>query len=285
MEEKICGIYCIENLANGKKYVGLSIDINRRWSCHISKLDNNCHINKHLQSAWNNYGKDNFKFNIIEICNKDIINEREIYWIDKLEAFKNGYNNTIGGEGTFGYKLSKAHKAIISESLRHRKISDKTREKYSNHMISQFNDELFLKAYHKSMDSRKTPINAYNSNCELISTYPDIHSAAKDLNVEATNICKVLKHIFKTCGGYTFTYLDEQLSKEALSQRFIIERCKNKRSSRHNHISLIDNNGNIIKEYENARIASDELHVDNSSIIKVCKGKLKQTGGFIFKYA
>lgn len=26
-EEKICGIYCIENIINGKKYIGQSINI------------------------------------------------------------------------------------------------------------------------------------------------------------------------------------------------------------------------------------------------------------------
>ena len=32
MKEKLCGVYCIENILNNKKYIGISRDINRRWS-------------------------------------------------------------------------------------------------------------------------------------------------------------------------------------------------------------------------------------------------------------
>ncbi len=38
--EKVCGIYCIENKVNGKKYVGQSIDIYKRWKQHRNELNN-----------------------------------------------------------------------------------------------------------------------------------------------------------------------------------------------------------------------------------------------------
>jgi predicted GIY-YIG superfamily endonuclease len=38
--KKICGIYCIENLVNSKKYIGQSKDINRRWKEHKNQLNN-----------------------------------------------------------------------------------------------------------------------------------------------------------------------------------------------------------------------------------------------------
>jgi group I intron endonuclease len=50
--------------------------------------------------AISKYGADNFKFRVIEECNDDKVNERETYWIQKLEENgKNGYNITLGGEG------------------------------------------------------------------------------------------------------------------------------------------------------------------------------------------
>ena len=103
--------------------------------------------------------------------------------------------------------------------------------------------------------------------------------------MEATNICKVLKGKHKKCGGYTFTYATENITKEELANRFIVEHSKNIHSSKYNYINLLDNDGTIIKTYQNAKIAADELGLDNSTIVKVCKGKLKQTKGYKFGYA
>ena len=43
--DKICGIYCIENLVNKKKYIGQSIDISARFKKHKNLLCNNKHNN------------------------------------------------------------------------------------------------------------------------------------------------------------------------------------------------------------------------------------------------
>jgi hypothetical protein len=40
------------------------------------------------------YGRENFSFQILEECSEDKLAEREIYWINKLNTYKNGYNET-----------------------------------------------------------------------------------------------------------------------------------------------------------------------------------------------
>lgn len=92
-----CGIYCITNLLNGKQYVGQSIHIEQRFKEHCQK-NAKLIIDKAIQK----YGKSNFTFEILEECPNefDILNEKEIYWIEKLGTFNNQhhYNYTKGGK-------------------------------------------------------------------------------------------------------------------------------------------------------------------------------------------
>jgi GIY-YIG catalytic domain len=60
------GIYKIINEATGKYYVGSSKNIPRRWKKHLAMLNGKYHANKHLQSSWIKYGKEQFKFLVVE---------------------------------------------------------------------------------------------------------------------------------------------------------------------------------------------------------------------------
>lgn len=95
------GIYKIENKVNGKVYIGQSIDIDKRRKQHLGDLNNGIHHNKHLQSAWDKYGEENFTFKVVEECEVENLNQKEIYWIDSYDSYinKNGYNLTLGGDG------------------------------------------------------------------------------------------------------------------------------------------------------------------------------------------
>ena len=116
-EEKISGIYCIENTKNHKKYIGQSIDIYQRWYAHKSKLNMNKHHSHHLQQAWNKYGDNCFIFYIIESCDESLLNEREIYWIKYYNTYFDGYNETFGGEG-YARQTRKVYQYLLSGELR-----------------------------------------------------------------------------------------------------------------------------------------------------------------------
>jgi len=77
------GIYRITNNANGKFYIGSSLFCEQRKKTHFSKLKHNYSDNKHLQSAWNKYGAENFTFEVIAQLPDDISNEK----IAKIEAY------------------------------------------------------------------------------------------------------------------------------------------------------------------------------------------------------
>jgi group I intron endonuclease len=65
---------------------------------------NNRHWNVHLQRSCNKYGYENFKFYILEICDRNLLDELETYYI-KLYNTKDkelGFNLTDGGKGVRG---------------------------------------------------------------------------------------------------------------------------------------------------------------------------------------
>ena len=100
------GIYGIINKVNNLIYIGESNNIERRWDEHIDELNNNTHYNYKLQTTWNTYGKDNFRFEILEeIQNIDNSSYKTtmqlIYvegkYINQYDSIANGYNieNTV----------------------------------------------------------------------------------------------------------------------------------------------------------------------------------------------
>lgn len=121
----MCGIYLIQNLINGKCYIGQSIDIYTRWRRHKNP---NTWVEKDypLYRAFQKYGLNNFKFEILEECAPKELNEKEIYYIEKYNSFFEGYNQTLGsssGTNGCGLKLSKQEVLKIIDLLQH---SDKT---------------------------------------------------------------------------------------------------------------------------------------------------------------
>lgn len=95
------GIYKIINLQNNKYYVGSTKDFSRRKQTHFSKLKNNNHPNKHLQSSYNKYGFDNFKFEIIEYVDEKLLLDAEQLHIDNSPK-EIVYNKTfIAGAGGY----------------------------------------------------------------------------------------------------------------------------------------------------------------------------------------
>lgn len=131
MVNRMTGIYCIENQINGKKYVGQAINIEKRWKQHKQKLKNDSHYNEHLQRSWNYYGESAFSFYVLELCDEESLNDREIYYIKALNAFENGYNMTLGGEGTRGYLHTEEHKKYMHNMFVGKVFSESTRLKMS----------------------------------------------------------------------------------------------------------------------------------------------------------
>lgn len=94
------GIYKIENLINGHKYIGQSNNIVKRWGAEKRVAFNEADPRYYypISRALRKYGIENFSFEIIEECAEEQLNERERYWVAYYDSFYNGYNQTLGGD-------------------------------------------------------------------------------------------------------------------------------------------------------------------------------------------
>ena len=77
-------IYKIRNVINDKFYVGSTVDSRKRFWAHRKALRLGTHDCVHLQRAWNKYGEDCFKFEIVEqLDSRDDLYPAEQKWLDE----------------------------------------------------------------------------------------------------------------------------------------------------------------------------------------------------------
>ena len=76
------GIYKYTNIINGKSYIGQSTDIRKRHKNHRNFAKNNI-LTAYIDAEIAKYGIENFQFEILEECDKELLDEREQYYIKK----------------------------------------------------------------------------------------------------------------------------------------------------------------------------------------------------------
>lgn len=125
-------IYLTTNLVNGKIYIGQ----------HISESFDKYYkgSGKLIVSAFQKYGKSNFKCEILCECDSlDDLNEKEKFFIEKYNSTdrKIGYNIRAGGNNSL---WSDEIKHQISESAKGRAFSEETRKRMSASKIGNKNN-------------------------------------------------------------------------------------------------------------------------------------------------
>ena len=107
-------IYKAVNQVNGKVYIGFDSNWPNRVNIHRSSSKKQDYK---FYRAIRKYGWDNFKWDII-YQSKDknhTLKVMEKYFIEQYDSFNNGYNSTLGGDGTLGLILSEESRKKISE--------------------------------------------------------------------------------------------------------------------------------------------------------------------------
>ena len=120
------GIYKITNTINNKCYIGKS-EYKKKKRLNEHKLGR--HSNEHLQRSIQKYGIENFTFEILEECSKEMCGQRERYWIEYYKSYEPefGYNKTMGNEYEFGIQFNEETHKKLSKSMTGRKDSEYTK--------------------------------------------------------------------------------------------------------------------------------------------------------------
>jgi group I intron endonuclease len=186
------GIYIIK--CYNKLYVGSSVNIYHRLKRHLSDLIRKKHQNNYLQNTFNKYKIDNFYFNVIEECPKEILKIREKYYIDKLNPILNLERNPI--ERIFSKKSIDQIKSTLIEG-------------YKSGKIKSYSEK---KVYRYTLDG--VYIDSYNS-CT---------KAAFALNLSSKKISAAANGTILSSGKYIWSYVKKDyIEKPVNNNKFVGE--------------------------------------------------------------
>ena len=257
------GIYLITNLLTGEKYVGQSTHIEQRWEEHRF-LNKPSLIHKMIEQ----YGIDNFKFEVIEECPVDALNEREIYWIKYYNSFENGYNLTRGGKG-FYYNIEDIYQDYLQTQN-----MNKTANNVGCH-VNTIRNILRIYGINKSECQQAKPVEKIDIKTKkVVNTYLSLSEAAESMGVTLNAIKKAANGESETSCGYYWQYVGDN---KTFNDNKVIKSWKVK-------VRQLSLNGDIIAEYDSAANAARALGKDSknggSQISAVCSGRKKTAYGF-----
>ena len=99
------GVFQIKNILNNKVLLGSSQNLEGIWNSNRFQLASGMHRNKNLQKDWNEFGPENFIFEILEIIKEkeephfnldDELTLIEEIWLEKIKPCgENGYNDNL----------------------------------------------------------------------------------------------------------------------------------------------------------------------------------------------
>lgn len=230
-------VYCHVS-PSGKKYVGISLDPEKRWNGGRGYIKN-----YRFWRAIKKYGWDNFQHLIIATnLSKDEAVALEIQLVAdwRLTDFNYGYNLRNGGDGSFSEEsrnLMSKRRMGNTNSLGRKhpdemkqRISNSLIEYYSTHpspmlgkkhspeTIARLKEREFSEETRRKMSESHWDVSGANNpsaksvrqlsmDGEPIREYPYATVAAKELNIDLSSIIKCCRGKNKSCGGYRWEYI------------------------------------------------------------------------------
>lgn len=273
-------VYSITSPSN-KVYVGITLTTPKnRFREHIafSKRGNS---NRKISNAFRKYGPDNLKLSTLEILEHDVkeelykaLCEREKFHIHNLDTFINGYNCTLGGEGTVGLVgelnqfYGKKHKPETIQRLRElasvRKHTEETKRKISEAGKGRVHSKESIEKM-KQRKERKQVI------ClDTKETFDSITDCSNYFKITRSDIRKVCEGKRITAHGMKFRYVIDGVIQE-------VQEPENKRIKR---IKCVQTN----KTYDSITECCADLGVRHQHVSAILRGRQKTTKGYSFIY-
>ncbi len=306
-ENKNCGIYCLTNVVNGKMYIGQSTELHRRKRLFF-KFDVWKYAGECINKARKKYNSPEYwKYEILAYCSPDELNKKEEEYIYLYNTcnLKLGYNLTIGGEATRGYKVTDETKKKISEAITGMFAGEKnsfygkhhteeTKKKIRQKLTGKYKGIPVSEERHKKMietaQSYKIAILQIDIETrEIIREWKSATDIKNELGFDNSRIGKVCKKILKTAHGYLWRYKDDfdideiiNYSTEPIKRDPIS--YKKSADKRKKPVVQLDKEGNFVKEWESSKEASEYLNVSRTQINGCCCGRFVSCGGYIWVY-
>ena len=215
----IC-IYKIENIITNDFYIGSTVNYSKRIATHKNALCKNKHHSIILQRAYNKYGKDFFKYTVLEICTKDQLKEKEMHYLTELKPVYNISKDAIAPMRfrKHSEETKLKFKSIIRpKGLKRKPWSLEQREKILKSRVGKTRSEEFkikqsVNAINKNLNKYLLPFIEKRKR-KIIDSNNIIHNSmlecAKYHNISAATVCDILKGKHKqTRNKVSFKYYE-----------------------------------------------------------------------------
>ena len=300
-EEIKSGIYCWTCKANGKRYIGKSINLRERRATFLRFSEP--YAGEHINRARNKFNDAAFwMYSIIEYCDPAQLNESEKSAINQHNVFNKeiGYNLTLGGDGGFG-TISTRRKAVKQYTIdgtfvREWDCITDAANYYGCDSVGVISSCCKGEAmtslgfqWRYADDDRpvepleqykayKTPIKQYSMNGEFIREFECAMDAARSLgktcNSDIISCCRGKQRFAQ---GFQWRYADDKNPVEGIKQK---SEPVNKR-----RVRQYNSNGEFMREFESLTAVYEELGFRITDICTCCKHKGASAFGFQWRYA
>lgn len=163
------GIYAIVTLHNDKFYVGRASCFQKRFRKHRELLVKGSHYCKYLQRVYNKYGKEDVYILLLEYCDINFQQERELYWITYFDAVTTGYN------------------AVFDTS------------------VNFLNKETIA----KNTERNSLAVMCFKENGDFFKEFSSISDASRYFNTSSSNISRCCRKVFNHIKKHIFVYKNE----------------------------------------------------------------------------